>query len=189
MTAIDPTTITNSSITVTPSGGSAVAGTVTLASDGVTLIFVPRRGISTSINVTVGGFNDVQGNPVTNSPARSRPDHGIRQPIVHLGLDQSGEWSHQRIGDQPGDVTMSNLIDAASVNSTVKFVSTPAAVTNVTGNLSVSGATITFTPLTQYPGSTSMEIAVNGLMDVAGNSPIRGGTFTTANTADTPRRR
>jgi hypothetical protein len=40
---IDPTTVTNSSITVTPSDGSAIAGTVTLASDGVALTFVPSE--------------------------------------------------------------------------------------------------------------------------------------------------
>ena len=41
---IDPTTVNSASITVTPSGGSAIAGTVTLANDGVTLTFTPSCG-------------------------------------------------------------------------------------------------------------------------------------------------
>ena len=64
--SIDPTTVTNSSITVTPSGGTAIAGTVTLASDSVTLTFVPSAALTKQqlYNLSVGGFNDVQSNPV-----------------------------------------------------------------------------------------------------------------------------
>src|ERR1019366_1997814 len=64
---IDPTTVTNSFITVTPSGGRAIAGTVTLASDGVTLTFAPSSALTASklYNVSVGGFTDIDGNAVT----------------------------------------------------------------------------------------------------------------------------
>src|SRR4029077_16425631 len=64
---IDPSTVTNSSITVTPSGGSAIAGTVTLAADGVTLTFAPAAPLAVSqlYNVSVGGFKDTEGNAVT----------------------------------------------------------------------------------------------------------------------------
>lgn len=72
---IDPTTVSNSSITVTPSGGSTIAGTVALASDGATLTFTPTAPITASkvYNVSVGGFNDTEGNSVTafnSSPSR-----------------------------------------------------------------------------------------------------------------------
>src|SRR4029077_2502684 len=64
---IDATTVTNSSITVTPSGGSAIAGTITLAADGVTLTFTPTAPLTASqlYNVSVGGFKDTEGNTVT----------------------------------------------------------------------------------------------------------------------------
>ena len=104
---IDPTTVTNSSITVTPSGGSAIAGTVTLASDGTTLTFVPAAALTASkaYNVSVGGFNDVQGNSVTTfTSSFTTGSTTLRQRIVHPGLNQSGEWRHWRFSDQPGYV-------------------------------------------------------------------------------------
>ena len=46
--AIDPTTVTNNSITLTPANKSAIAGTVSLASDGVTLTYtLPGTTVST----------------------------------------------------------------------------------------------------------------------------------------------
>ena len=42
------------------SGGGAIAGTVTLAGDGVALTFVPSANLAkaTLYNVSVGGFNE-----------------------------------------------------------------------------------------------------------------------------------
>ena len=119
--AIDPTTVTNSSITVTPSGGSAIAGTVTLASDGVTLTFVPAAALTASkaYNVSVGGFNDVQGNSVTTFTSS-----------FTTGTTTYGSGSFTLVSTSPVNgatgvsvtspvtFTMSNLINPASVNST-----------------------------------------------------------------------
>src|ERR1017187_8294505 len=87
---------------------------------------------------------------------------------------------------------MTNLIQAASVNPQTVAVeicfdgSACSASESVAGTYSVSGATITFTPLTPYPGSTVMGMEVNGLLDEAGNSAPDGFKyFTTASTADT----
>ena len=62
-TQVDPLTVTGSSITLTPS----VAGTVTLASDGVTLQFARTANLAaaTTYTVHVSGFKDVNGNTVT----------------------------------------------------------------------------------------------------------------------------
>jgi len=52
-------------ITVTPSGGSPIAGTATLASDLVTLTFVPASNLlqgGTTYTVQVSGYTDVVGN-------------------------------------------------------------------------------------------------------------------------------
>jgi len=49
----------------------------------------------------------------------------------------------------------------------------------------VNGATVTFTPLTQYPGNQVMGMYIYGLTDEAGNAAYNSaGTFTTANAVD-----
>jgi hypothetical protein len=85
----------------------------------------------------------------------------------------------------PVTFTMTNLIDVASVNSNSVEVRVFANQDVVSGTYSVSGAAVTFTPLTQYPASTQMGMYVNGIMDEAGNNAGTGGwTFTTAATVD-----
>ncbi len=57
----------SSAITVTPSGGSAIAGTATLQSDLVTFIFVPASTLQpgTVYTVAVSGYSDMVGNAGT----------------------------------------------------------------------------------------------------------------------------
>jgi hypothetical protein len=186
--SIDPTTVTNSSITVTPSGGSAIAGTVTLASDGVTLTFVPGATLTKQqlYNVSVGGFNDVQSNPVQTF-ASSFTSGNIMygsSSFTLVSTNPANEANNISV-TSPVTITMSNQIDPASVNT--QNVEVAYGSNSVAGTYTVSGAAITFTPLTPYPANATMNMFVNGLMDLAGNiaSGIAGGSFTTASTADT----
>ncbi len=184
---IDPTTISNSSITVTPQGGSAITGTVTLASDGVTLTFVPSTALtaSTVYNVSVGGFNDIDGNAVTtftSSFTTGTGSYGSRSFTVVSTSPANGATNVSVTS--PVTFTMSNLIDAASVNPNTVYVAVNSTGQVVAGSYSVSGAAVTFTPLTQYPGNTLMNMNVCNLMDDAGNSDCQGYSFTTANTID-----
>ena len=61
--AIDPTTVNNSDITLTP----AVAGAVALSANGLTMTFTPAANLATSqaYTVNVAGFADLNGNLVT----------------------------------------------------------------------------------------------------------------------------
>jgi hypothetical protein len=185
---VDPTTITNSSITLTPQGGSAIAGTVTLASDGVTLTYVPSVVLSASTvyNVSVGGFNDAQSNPVTTFTSS-----------FTTGTTQFGSGSFTLLSTSPANgatgisvtspvtFNMSNLINPASVNPNSVEVYEYNTGVFVAGTYAVNGASVTFTPLTQYPANTLMQMYVYELADEAGNtSNVNGGTFTTANTVD-----
>jgi hypothetical protein len=185
---IDPTSISNSSITITPSGGSAIAGTVTLANDGVTLSFVPSAALTASkaYSVSVGGFNDVQGNSVTTFTSAF---------TTGTGSYGSGSFTLTSVSPvsgatgvsvtSPVTFTMSNLIDAASVNPNTVYVYIVSNSEVVAGSYSVSGTAVTFTPLTQYPGNTQLEMTVCNLLDEAGNSAcVNAGSFTTANTTD-----
>ncbi len=186
---IDPTSVTNSAITVTPSGGSAIGGTVALASDGVTLTFAPTLALSPSAtyNVSVGGFNDIEGNAVTAMSPTS----------FTTGTSSYGSGSFTLVSTSPGNgataisvtspvtFTMSNLILSASVNGSTVLVYDNTAGVYVAGTFSVSGKSVTFTPLTPYPANAQMFVGVNGLKDEAGNSDAQYWySFTTANTAD-----
>ena len=186
---IDPTTVSNSSITVTPVAGSPIAGTVTLASDGVTLTFAPAAALTASkvYNVSVGGFNDVQGNPVTtftSSFTTGATTYGSGSFTL-----VSSSPPHGATGisvTSPVTFNMTNLINPASVSSTTVEVYVSATNEVVAGSYKVNGAAVTFTPLTQYPANTQMGMYIYGLTDEAGNPAYYGGfgTFTTANTVD-----
>ena len=187
--AIDPTTITSSSITVTPSGGSAIVGSVTLASDGVTLTFVPATplGASTVYNVSVGGFKDVESNAVTTfTSAFTTGTASYASGSFTLVSTNPGSGASNVPVTNPVTFTMSNLIDPASVNSqTVEVCIGNCGSEYVAGTFSVNGAMVTFTPLTQYPANQLMGMYIYGLTDQAGNAAYNSaGTFTTANTID-----
>jgi hypothetical protein len=187
---IDPTTITNNSITVTPSGGTAVAGTVTLANDGVTLTFVPNAPLAASKlhNVTVGGFNDVQGNPVTTFSSSFTTGSATYGPAAFTLVTTNPASGASGISvTSPVTFTLSHLINPASVNTqTVQVCFNGCGSEYVAGTYTVSGATITFTPLTPYPANTTMGMFVDGVMDEGGNvvSGLSAGSFTTAGTVD-----
>ncbi|MGB8011989.1 MAG: Ig-like domain-containing protein [Terriglobales bacterium] len=184
---IDPTTVTNSAITVTPSGGAAIAGTVAVASNGTTLTFTPSAALTASkvYNVSVGGFNDVQGNTVTTFTSS-----------FTTGVTTYGSGSFTVVSVVPANgatgisvtstvtFTMTNEINAASVNPTTVYVYDTNNNAVVAGSYNVSGATVTFTPLTQYPASTLMGMCVYGMTDEAGNLVYSCDSFTTGTTAD-----
>jgi len=186
---IDPTTVTNNSITVTPQGGSAIAGTVSLASDQVTLTFVAAGALNQSqlYNVRVSGFKDIEGNsvaPFASSFTTGTSVYG--SGTFSVTLINPGNGASSVPVTTPVTFTMSNLIDPASVNSNTVFVYDSVAGAYVAGSYSVSGANVTFTPLTAYPGNTLMYVAVNGITDEAGNtaSCYWCASFTTASTVD-----
>lgn len=95
---VDPDTI-SSAVTLTPSGGSAVAGTATLASDMVTLFFVPTPGAGTLdgslqpgtvYTIQVSGYADEEGNtgaPFTSTFTTATSTAPI---IVSTGLNAAG---------------------------------------------------------------------------------------------------
>ena len=186
---IDPTTVNNSSITLTPSGGSAIAGTVSLASDGVTLTYTTSVVLnpSTVYNVAVGGFSDVQGNTVTPFPSSfTTGTTGYSNGSFTLVSTSPANTATGVSVTSPVTFNMNNLINPASVNPNTVYVYVNSTGEIVAGSYSVSGASVTFTPLSPYPASTLMGMYIYGLTDEAGNVTYNGaGSFTTTNTADT----
>ncbi|HEY1902662.1 MAG TPA: Ig-like domain-containing protein [Terracidiphilus sp.] len=113
--AINSSTVTNA-LTVTPSGGSAIAGTATLGSDLVTLTFVPTDLLqsNTVYTVQVSGYQDMVGNvgtPFTSSFTTATSSTVIN---VSTGLNASG-----------GLITTNNTNDGHWVVYTTGITSTP----------------------------------------------------------------
>jgi hypothetical protein len=88
---IDPAVVSNI-ITVTPAGGSAINGTAALASDLVTMFFVPTNVLApaTVYTVQVSGYQDVIGNVGTTRSYMFTTMTSIAPLNVSTGLDASG---------------------------------------------------------------------------------------------------
>ena len=84
---------TSNVLTVTPSGGSAIAGTVSLASDLVTMTFVPSSPLQPDkvYTVAASGFTDLVGN--TGTPFTSTFTTSASTVLLNLstGLNASGQ--------------------------------------------------------------------------------------------------
>jgi len=158
----------------------------------VTLTFNPGTSLSTTTayKISVGGFNDVQGNAVaTFTSSFTTGSATYVDSTFTLSSTNPATGASGVSVTSPVTFTMTHLVDPASVNaSTVEVcVNICSPSFYLSGTYTVSGATVTFTPLTQYPGGATIAMYVDGLMDEAGNvaSSQNGGTFTTASTADT----
>jgi hypothetical protein len=93
-TPVDPDSVTNA-VTLTPTGGgSAIAGTASLASDQVSLTFAPTTGAlqpATQYTVNVSGFTDVAGNSGTPYSSTFTTAASIAPLNVSTGVNASGQ--------------------------------------------------------------------------------------------------
>ena len=112
---IDPAVVSNI-ITVTPAGGSPIAGTATLASDLVTLFFVPTTVLQpgTVYTVAVSGYLDVVGNVGAAFSSSFTTATSIAPLNVSTGFDAGGHL-----------ITTNNTADANWVVYTTGISSTP----------------------------------------------------------------
>ena len=80
-------------ITVTPSGGSAINGIASLASNGSTLTFYPTDSLQpgTSYTVAVSGFTDLMGNNGTAFSSGFATSSSVAPIVVSTGLNASGQ--------------------------------------------------------------------------------------------------
>ena len=89
---IDPAVVSNI-ITVTPSGGSAISGTASLASDLVTLFFEPSNVLTpaTMYTVQLSGYQDVVGNVGADFSSTFTTITSIAPLNVSTGINASGQ--------------------------------------------------------------------------------------------------
>ena len=167
---IDPTTVGNSSITLTP----AVAGTVSLAADQVTLTFTPTGNLaaSTPYSVQVSGFTDFAGNAVVtfNSTFTTSATTDTTRPLVNSTVPNTGVTGVSvnstitiNINDQVNPVTVvtgtgnDSLAVFATVAAGQFYVGGTAAVTNNNG---ANTSQIVFTPFNPLPPGATIAVYV-----------------------------
>ena len=155
-TQVDPLTVSGSSITLTP----AVAGTVTLAADQVTLEFVPNAILvaSTTYTVSVSGFKDVNGNTVTpfTSTFKTNATTTSTEPTVTANPASGATIATLTT---PVVFTFSGPINPQTVNNGTVYAvqyEPSGGSAEVAGILAVSGGNtvVTFTPLGPWAPST-----------------------------------
>ena len=192
---IDPNTVGNSAITVTPQGTTTpVSGIVTLGTDQQTLSWVPGVSLLTSklYNVSVSGFADTQGNAAT--PFTSNFTTGSSGTPVGAGSLTALSFSPANGSTGVSNtaqvsITFSEIIDPASANN-ILVQDCSLGCYNLSGNWVVNpanGAQVTFTPTQPYPAGASIRAYTQDrVLDLAGNSDNASvvTTFTVGNTVD-----
>ena len=191
-TQVDPLTVATSSITLTPS----VAGTVTLASDGVTLQLAPTANLAaaTTYTVHVSGIKDVNGNTLTSftSTFVTNGTTETTAPTVTVNPVYAATIATLTT---PVVLTFSGPINPQTVNNgTVYAVQYTAngSSSEVAGTLAVSGGNtaVTLTPISPWVPSTVANnsyvyVFVSGVQDPEGNSISTNSIFYTPVTTQT----
>jgi len=127
---IEPEIAANA-ITITPAGGSAIAGAASLASDLVTFTFVPQTPLApnTVYTVHVSGYSDVVGNAGVAFTSTFTTAASIASINVSTGLNASGNliaanntndahWTYVPVANLPGQGTEPLYAFSAGANAT-----------------------------------------------------------------------
>jgi len=194
--AMDPTTITTATFTVTGPGGVAVSGTVTYIATGSIATFAPTAplvALTTYIATITTGAKDLTGTPLASNyswtfTTGAAPD--TTKPTIISTLPVNGAVNVPI--NQAVTATFSEPMDPATINSTTFTLAGPGGtpVPGVVTYAAVANAA-TFTPSANLAPNTLYTATVTtGATDLAGN-PLGAGlvpnpwTFTTAAAADT----
>lgn len=149
---IDPTSVGNSSLSLSP----AVAGTVSLAGDSVTMTFTPSSNLTASqtYSVRASGFKDLNGNVVTafstasgfTTSSSSTPD------TSHGSFTQTPSSGATNVPTNASVVfTLSKPANPLTVNTTSVRLYDNTSNTYVSGSITLNS---TFTSITFQPAAT-----------------------------------
>ena len=168
--AIATSSVTTTTFTLTPSGGSAIAGTVDV--DGSTATFTPSSPLAYATTYTArvtNGVRDLGGNalaqPLTWSFTTAEPG-----PVVTSKIPGAGASGVPR--NVVLVVNFNEPVNHASVNMT-SFQLSPVNGPLVPGTFGGSGSSVTFRPTTQLLPDTTYNVVLSGIVDVDGN-PMEG---------------
>ena len=190
---IDPTSVSNASIQLTP----AVPGTVTLATDRVTLTLVPSANLvtSTAYSILITGLRDTSGN--TMAAANSGFTTGTTAipdttPPTIVNRTPTNGATGQPVTSSLSFTTSERITAAAVGPDSVRvFAALPVGTIQLAGTYSVdaSGTVVTFTVTGAFPANATIQWYTNHsgtIRNMAGLAlPNEFSQFTTANTLDT----
>ena len=173
--AIDPTTVTQSSLQLLDSSNHPVAGTVSEPSAQM-LAFTPSSnltaGMTYTVKVNADSFADANGNQVaafssTFQAGTATATGGLSLTGISVSTSQLTPITNNM---QPVTLTFSQILDPATVSSsTVGFMNGGNSNMAISGTYSVNGNQVTFTPTTPYPAGAQIYVGFcNGPTDVLG---------------------
>lgn len=174
---VSPSSVGNSAITLS-AGGTLVSGTVNLSGDQTTLTFVPTSLLAagTRYTVTVSGFTDQAGNKVVPfSSSFTTGTSGVAntsQPTVTAVSPANGAAGVST--NSAIVLTFNEAVDAVTVNANTVSITANQFAGQLAGSytLDATGKIVTFTPLSPLPGNSVINVAVNGVLDLSGNSNV-----------------
>jgi len=186
--ALDLTTVNAASVTLSQAG-TPVAGAIGIGADNATLTFSPAAALIplTQYTVHLSGMADVSGNPAPvvsaafTTASSATPDS--TKPTV-VSVSPANNAANVPVNTAI-TITFSKPVSGVSVPSGIAVRYSSAAGTVATGAFALSGSVVTFTPDLPFPGSTVINVLVNGVQDFEGNaSATSTTTFTTQATTD-----
>jgi hypothetical protein len=168
--------------------GANIAGTLVVSSDRRTLTFTPNAAlaVNTDYQVTLDGLYDSVGNRLaavtTTFRTGASAANDTAGPVVTL-TPASGATGVSVT--TPIVLAFNEAIDPTTLDSGVSVTASGFSGA-IAGSFSRSGNSVTFSPLSPLPGNTSINVTVNGVQDLAGNTNgYRSQNFTTGSGGDT----
>lgn len=163
---IAPSSVTTATFTVTPTGGTAIAGTVAVSDSAAA--FIPSSPLAygtTYIARVTNGVTDLSGNALaqvrTWSFTTAEPG-----PAVSSTVPVAGATGVPR--NVVLVVTFNEAVNQASVNMT-SFQLSPVNGILVPGTFGGSGNSVTFRPTAPLLPDTTYNVVLSGIVDVDGN--------------------
>jgi large repetitive protein len=172
---------------VVSNGGIAVAGAIIVTNDRQELFFTPASplAVSTTYTVAVSGFVDLAGNPVVpfasqfTTGTSSVPDNDVAHVIsVNPADGATGVPVSSNVV-----LTFNEGVDVTTVNADTVQVQVSGSIGSLAGSYVVNGPVVTFTPLSPFPGNTTIQVTVSHVEDLSWTSvpapPQFSSSFTT----------
>ncbi|HVF38960.1 MAG TPA: Ig-like domain-containing protein [Gemmatimonadaceae bacterium] len=189
---MDAATINTSTITLTPSGGSPVAASVSYNAGANTATLTPSAPLANATGYTLTvttGAKDVAGNSLASNFSGSftttAPSDGVAPSVT--GVNPANRAANVS-STSPVTITFSEAMNAGTLNTSTIQIASTATGEVVPGSVSYNAGnnTATFTPSEPYKNHFSYSVTVStGAQDVAGNglsstftscfTPVSGG--------------
>ncbi|RNI33543.1 DUF3494 domain-containing protein [Hanamia caeni] len=174
-------TTTSFTLVNTTLGGTAVNGSVSYA--GTTVVFSPSANLAANTTYTgtiTTGAKDVTGNALAGKYVWNFTTSGDATPPTVIATDPLNAATSIALNKKV-TATFSEAMDSSTINSTTFTLKQGA--NAISGTVSYSGTTATFTPSVNFAASTTYTATITtAAKDVAGNSLVSNyvWSFTTA---------